>query len=369
MAISVTSQPSYPNVAYTHLLYTVSSTLSGNPQFQFVMDIKQGGERLARLKQYPNPQAVGVFDVARILSDYIEFDQNWKASSVSSPVQSLQSFDILFGEEYGTSISSSTTLYDGNGNPGNPAVNPGVAEVFGGTVDPNNGQSFNWQPQTVLSNRPTTGLSITYDEYETLTLYTTSSTTATVDYNPGSPSVFSLSAGFNTIPIGSKNIGIPYQFTEIVVDVDGTELTYTLADNCNYDRVRFAFINKFGFWDFYGFNLPKSKVTSTDRQGITKPMVNYSGVVGAYNGQRRGKDWYNIQYTDDFTVTTPFINQSEAEWLSEMFESPEVFVQEGDNFIPIVITNASYTHNTNKRAQKNFQYEIQYQYANNRIGR
>jgi len=369
MAISVSSQPSYPNVTYTHLLYTVGSTESGNPQYQFVMDVKQGGVRLARLKQYPNPNAVGVFDIARILSDYIEFDQNWKTSTATAPVQSVQEFDILFGEEYGTSISSSTTIYDGNGNPGNPAVNPGTVEVFGGTVDPNNGQTFNWQPQTVLSNRPTSGLTLLHDEYETITLYTTASATATVSYQPGSPSNYSLTPGFNTIPIGSENIGIPGQFTQIEVSIGGDQINYTLAENCNYDRVRFAFINKFGFWDYYGFNLPQSKVTSTKRSGITKPMVNYSGVVGAYNGQRRGQDWFNVQYEDDFSVTTPFVDQSEAEWLSELFESPEVFIQQGDNFIPIVITNASYTHNTNKRAQKNFQYEIQYQYANNRIGR
>ena len=370
MAITVSSAPSYPNATYTHLLYTISSTQSGSPQFQYIMDVKQGGTLLARLKQYPNPNAVGIFDAARVLSDYIEYDENWKTSTVSSPVQSVQDFDILFGEEYGTSVSSSTVVYDGNGNPGNPAVTPGTATVFGGVVDPNNGSSFNWQPQNILSNRPTSGpLQITYDEYETLSIYVTSSVSAIVDYNPGSPSTYTLSSGFNTIPIGSKNINSAVQFTEIVVDVNGFQYTYTLADNCNYDRVRFAFINKFGFWDYYGFNLPVKKETITTRRGLTKPMVNYSGVLGSYNGQRRGKDWYNIQYEDNYTVTTPFLSQTEAAWISEIFESPSVYLQVGDNFVPIVITSGNYLHNTNLRGQKTFQYEIQYQYANNRIGR
>ncbi len=369
MAISVTSQPSYPNVTYTHILYSVSSTNSGNPQYQYVVDVKQGGVRLARLKQYPNPNAIGVFDISRILADYIEYDQNWKTSVAAAPVQSVQEFDILFGEEYGTSISSSTTLYDGNGNPGDPGINPGTAEVFGGTVDPNNGSSFNWQAQTILSNRPTSGLTLTHDEYETISLYLTSSLTATVDYSPGSPSAYNLSAGFNTIPIGSKNIGIPGQFTEVVVAVGTQQYTYTLSENCNYGRVRFAFINKFGFWDYYGFNLPVNRTTTTKRNSITRPMVNYSGITAGYNGQRRGKDLYNVQYEDEYTVTTPLINQAESEWLAELFESPSVFIQEDDNFLPIVITNGAYTHNTNKRAQKTFQYEINYQYANNRIGR
>jgi len=49
MAVSVTSSPSYPNVTYTHILYSISSTNSGNPQYQYILDVKQGGERLARL--------------------------------------------------------------------------------------------------------------------------------------------------------------------------------------------------------------------------------------------------------------------------------------------------------------------------------
>ena len=58
-----------------------------------------------------------------------------------------------------------------------------------------------------------------------------------------------------------------------------------------------------------------------------------------------------------------------AEWLSQMLESPSVFLQQGENFIPIVITNGNYTHFTNKRSQKTFQYDITFQYSNVRLGR
>ncbi len=52
-----------------------------------------------------------------------------------------------------------------------------------------------------------------------------------------------------------------------------------------------------------------------------------------------------------------------------MLESPSVFVQSGDNFLPVVITNGSYVHNTNKRSQKTFQYDITFEYANQQLGR
>lgn len=369
MAITINNQPSYPNVTYTHLLYTITSTNSGQPQYQYVMDVKQGGTLLTRVRQYPNPNAAGVFDPSRILNDYIEYDQNWKTNVNAGPVESVQEFDILFGEEYGTSVSSSVTLYDGNGSPGNPGVQGTVAEVFGGVVDPNNGISFNWQAQDVLTNMPNNEIYITEDEYQTLTIYNDGSlTTANVNFTPGGSSNYTLTTGFNTIPVGGKNTGIT-GWDSIVVSVDTQTYTFLKADNCNYDRIRFAFINKYGFWDYFGWNLPIRKTTTMSRQGLTRPMVNYSSALSTYNVARRGQDYYNIQYNDSITVTTDWLDQTYAEWISELIESPSVFVQEGDNFIPVVITNGSYIHNTNKRSQKNFQYEITFEYANNRIGR
>lgn len=371
MAITVSNQPSYPNAAYTKLLYSIGSTQSGEPQFQYVMDIKQGGATLARIRQYPNPNGIGIFDPSRIFTDYISYDQNWKTSSPATPVTSYQQFDVLFGEEYGTSLSSSITLYDGNGNPGNPAVNPGTAQVIGAVVDPNNGYSFNWQPQTILTDRPFSGSTstLTYDEYETISLYVTSSTTVTVVYSPGSTSTYNLTSGFYTIPIGGANIGGQQAWNTAVVSINGTEYTYVKSDNCFYDRVRFAFINKYGFWDYYGVNLPQKKTTTTTRQGLTRPIVNYSGVVAAYNPSRRGEDWYNIQYQDSFVAVTDWLDQVQAQWLQQIFESPSVYIQQGSDFLPVVITNGEYIHNINKRGQKTFQYNIEYRLSNSRPGR
>ena len=370
MAISVVQQPTYPNVTNTHLLYTVTSNLSGNPQYQYVMDVKQSGSLLTRVKQYPNPNAAGIFDPARILNDYIEFDENWKTSTLLTPVTSVQQFDILFGEEYGTSLSSSVVLYDGNGNPGDPAVTTIQADVFGGVVDPNNGVSFNWQAQPILSNTPLTGQKIAYNDYHTLAFYNNGTVTSvSVDYDPGPTVTYSLQSGFNTVPVGSKNIAGASTWDTITVTAGSTDIIYTLDEECNYDRVRFAFINKYGFWDYYGINLPVRHETSLMRKSLTRPNVNYDGTIGTYNVQRRGKDYYNTQYEDNYTITTEFVDQETASWLSELIESPSVFVQEGTNFVPIVVTNGSYINNTNKRSQKTFQFEINYQYANARPGR
>lgn len=371
MAVTIQSQPTYPNAAYTHLLYSLSSTETDNPQFQYVMDITQNGQILTRIKQYPNPQAAAIFDPARILNDYIEYDQVWRTANVAPAVTSVQNFNIYFGEEYGTSPSSSVTLYNGSGQVGPPAVTGTTSVVFGGTIDPNNGSSFNWDAQSqALTNMPSTENYLAYDDYHTMSFYNDGSLgTVTVQYSPGQTLNYTLPTGFSTVPISSLNIGAPANWSTVLVTAGSQTWQFRLADDCNYERVRFAFINKDGFWDYYGVNLPYRRVTSIERQSLKKPFVNYSEAISSYNMQRRGTDYYNIQYNDDYTLSTDWLDQSQAEWLSEMLESPSVFVQQGSDFVPIIITNGTYTHNTNRRSQKTFQFDISYQYSNQRLGR
>jgi hypothetical protein len=374
MAITLVTQPTFPNFTYTNLVYAVSSSVNSQPQFQYVMDVTQGGVLLSRTKQYPNPNGVGIFDPSRILNDYLTYEESWTVNNETTPTSQVQDFQIRFGEEYGTSVSSSVILYDGNGNPGSPAVQGTTSTVTPGVVDPNNGISFNWQSQSMaLTNMPYTDQELSYNDYHTMTFYNSGNlVTASVDYNPGPTIEYDISSsanGFSIVPISTKNIGAGANWTTVTVTAGSDTWVFNKAEECNYDRIRFAFINKYGQWDYYGFNLPIRKTTTVNRQQIEKPFVNYSSVSGTYDVNRRGKDYYNTQYNDSISVTTPYINQETAIWLSELLESPSVFLQEGSSFIPIIITNGSYTHYTNLRGQKTFQYDIQYQYSNNRVGR
>jgi len=375
MAISIVTQPTYPNASYTNLVYAVSSSLSENDQYQYVMDVTQNDIVLVRTKQYPNPQGNAIFDPARIINDYLSYDASWQIDNVTGPLTAVQTFVIKFGEEYGTSPSSSVTLYNGSGGAGAPGVSGSDAIVFPGVIDPNNGVGFNWVSSSqALTNMPNTQ-TLSYDDYLTMAFYTTESASdeVEVDYNPGATLTYDIAAsssnGFAAVPISTKNIEAGAAWDEIVVTYNNETWTFTKDEECNYDRIRFAFVNNYGMWDYYGFNLPIRKQTTMDRQMVDKPFVNYGSNSGQYDVNRRGKDYYNTQYTDSISVTTPLIDKTTAEWLSEMLESPSVFVQENDNFVPIIITNASYNHYTNLRGQKTFQYDISFQYSNQRIGR
>ena len=58
------------------------------------------------------------------------------------------------------------------------------------------------------------------------------------------------------------------------------------------------------------------------------------------------------------------MNQTDADNLRELFFSTNVYVQDGTEFLPVVIENASVREKTNPRSQKLFTYTVNYRYAN-----
>ena len=116
-------------------------------------------------------------------------------------------------------------------------------------------------------------------------------------------------------------------------------------------------------------------------------MNTTSGAV--FDTNSRGKDDYYTTYVDNFSVTTDYMDTATSDWLSELIESPSVFIQNEaivnkrtsyiqyfqerttapNGFAPINIKNASYTWKTNKFKQKLFQYDLKWEMSNVNIGR
>ena len=135
---------------------------------------------------------------------------------------------------------------------------------------------------------------------------------------------------------------------------------------CGYDGVRFAWKNEFGVWDYFTFTLEDSKSSNIEREGYTQTFVNYSTTTNsvAYDKQRRGaKQFYN-KLTDTQVANSDWLTQAQADWLKELFYSTNVFQQIGNEFFPIAITSTTLVEKTNPRTQRLFQYQIEFQPAN-----
>ena len=178
MAISLQQIPTTPNIANSNLVYTCTSTQVAQPQFQFVVDIKDAsGTLIQRVKQQPNPSSKGIFDLGQIIPTQLgPTDRVWDISVVTANTASAGDFTIAFGEEYGTSVSSSITLYNGAGSAGDPAVTQTDTIFFllDGVTNPNELVNWNWNSGSYYAEEDPLD-DVTFNHQFGLTLFNSSS--------------------------------------------------------------------------------------------------------------------------------------------------------------------------------------------------
>lgn len=400
MAVEVVQQPTTPNATFANLLYVLSgSNATTKPQFRYVVDVYESGSNdyLTTIKAYPNTTGDVTIDVARELNDRLEYDLNWKTQNSSVPVDSVKTFTFKFGEEYSNTINNPRTIY--------PGTVPYNLEVFPGVVYSNNG-SYNFNTASIvantniLSNVPQADYAPLFDsirdviilskaDYHTVTLLQPDTTISVVWLDENNDPLYSkllTSTGdnFTTFGIGPQNLIDLDPATEAYFDdtnvvsvrITGLGLpssySYYLAGrssiptpNCNTDEyTRFAFINEYGFWDYYNVFNPLRREDGVVRSIYERSFVRYGEETSSYNISNRGGIQYRTDYTNKYSITTDYIQETTSKWLTELFESPEVFIQENGNFVPINITNTTLDWNMNQYRQKLFQYNIEFKYAN-----
>ena len=397
MSVIILQEPTTPNVTDTNLVYTLSSSNASNAQFRYVTDIYESGSGnyLTTIKTYPNTFGNGILDVARELDDQLDYDLNWKTSGSAAPVNSVKTFDLRFGEEYAPSYSGSITQYTGSAS--------NYLQVFPGTVYKNEG-SYNFNTDTLpnnflLSNSPNNthprttpyvvdenNLFCGLSDYHTITVERTGSYAVLIlDTNNSilDSEVFTTTQPFSTLGIGPQNLidfgGDPATaiqdptaerivvFEQITPGGGNTVYDLSLPTASDYpcgEYTRFAFINQYGFWDYYNVYNPLRSNNQVDRSIYERSFVRYEDSIGSYNASNRGNTQYKTDYDKRFIITTEYINKETSQWLTEMFDSPEVFIQQNGDFVPINIINANITWNMNQSRQKLFQYDIEFKYAN-----
>ncbi len=444
MAITLSQTATSPNMTNNTLVHNVLSNKITQPQFQYVCDIKISGSGalVQRLKQQPNPGGYGVFDIGMILNYQVgPTDKIWDTPA-NSPVGNTncgEDFIVLFGEEYGASVSSSVTLYTGVlNNTGNPSVT-GSNYLFGidGVVDANEKQNWNWPSQSKYDEELTDDITFNHQngltdqdqsnvrlgDYHTISFlvgnldgqfpktgsaqdvafaefkqYNSAGTLLQTDLEENltlrsnmltqmwsnvytSQSAYSRLVHFGVGPqnIRDGSIAIDPSTDYYVVTfhnqaTDGAEnqegvwgtYRYDIVDkNCGYDGVRFAWKNKYGVWDYFNFGLAESATSDISRQEYTQTFVPFSntGATVPYSKERRGKKQFVNLINKRRTAESDYLTQTQADNITEMFYSTDVYVQDGSDFLPVTITNASVTEKVNPRSQKLFTYRVEYQYA------
>lgn len=392
MAVVFTQTPTTPNGSQSTIVYGLSN-LQSAPQAKYICDVKYAGSSdvLVRIKQPANNSGYGVFEISEILHDYIDYDQPWKTTSiVNSTNNNVLDFSIEFGEEYGTSPSSSLTV--------SPSEVTDTLTIYPAVTELTEG--FNWDSGSYyndyLTNSPTTCY-IKPSEYGTLSHINISggsvSAVVIAVYNSSGTLIGgkSLTNSYNTsttanklihIPIGPQNFkddanlniltGSSWEYFNVITQPGNTTKTFYRQDDCiPQNGTRFAFINKLGVFDYYTATLTKTQQEQYTSETYEQSFIDFSTTNGLipFDTARRGTTIYNKKINETYTAQTDWLTTEEVDWLIELFQSPSVFIQDGDNFIPVIITNTSADKKTNPRGQKLFTYRIEYKLANPRRAR
>ena len=157
----------------------------------------------------------------------------------------------------------------------------------------------------------------------------------------------------------------------------GVQLTFSFTINIlcpnqkGYEPIRLTWLNQWGTWDYYTFNMKSSKSIST--KGSTYQQLGGTWNESTYkpNSYKGGKKSFRVNATEKVIMNTDFVNESESEWFEELINSPEIYILEGyqtdpagsslNNYVtPVRLQTSSYTRKTvanDKLMQYTFEIE------------
>ena len=275
--------------------------------------------------------------MASVLNDFLDYDLSALGSSTSTPaVNGQKSFTIQFGEEY---IVNNVLTPDPN------QVSQTVSVIKG--VNPYNGNDVD-EALTIPSVLSGAGTSYRLHRDDFMTIST-------------------FSGGL----VNHQNVNIPMTGDTHTQIIDGVTYNFEIYDTrSDLGEVRFAWFNNAGGIDYFTADQEGTESVSTSSNSYRRSVIDFTGtgssnrVVGANRVYRSGNVEYQKSGETTISKNTKWLNSAEATLVSGMFDSTQVFVQRGNDFLPVTLLNSSFERMVRGRQSELFQYNIQYRLSN-----
>ncbi len=367
MALSITQQPNEYAPAFndTNFLITESSgAIYTSSNFKFIAEVKQSSTSLAKLKApiYYGSVNKGVFNIGRILENYVTYDFNYNDTSASGCTNSIMEYKVEFGYEYSASATGAVTEYtnltSATGNVWNAALNPIDLVSYNGeyTMDGNG-----------LFLTPFRSKTIHRTQKNWLYAIRNTATTALITYSDASTQTIVLpSTDVVRIPAGSQ-LTIPGAATyfDVQLKLSATLLseTYrvTIIDECSkYETQDLFYLNSLGGFDSFRFNRVRRDNFNIQRKSFKSNPYSL-GATYAYETSAFNSKNYDITSQHKVKMFSNFITESESTSLLDLLESPVIYMYDSE-LVAVSIENANYE--TKKHVQdKTFFLEIDIAYS------
>ena len=137
--------------------------------------------------------------------------------------------------------------------------------------------------------------------------------------------------------------------------------TYTINIICpnerGYEGIRLTWINQWGVWDYYTFNMKSTRTVTTNRTSYTQLGGTWNESTFKISGYKGGKKNFRVNSTEKIKLNTDFVTEAEGVWLEELINSNEVYIVNGfstdvsntitNKYIePVVLTTSSFVRKT-----------------------
>jgi hypothetical protein len=114
---------------------------------------------------------------------------------------------------------------------------------------------------------------------------------------------------------------------------------YEIVENCRpYEVIRLAFLNKLGGYDYWSFNLVSRYTREIQRKEINRALS------PVYSIGDRGRDVIYGSGVENWKINTDFLTDDDAIFIRELTESTSVYLVDGVNLIPVIITDKNWVY-------------------------
>lgn len=172
---------------------------------------------------------------------------------------------------------------------------------------------------------------------------------------------------YGTQPVITSNTTRYSAYTENSSSARTSEmLVFNVYDNCSrFEQYQLAFMDRLGSIISFTFDLASIDTYTNQKKEFKKITGSYNPTTNTwgYNSYDRGRTIFNVDETKQIKVTSNWIKEDVAEYLREMFTSPEVYhIDSNGNWLPIIITDNNYIPGK-QVTKKLINVELTFQYA------
>jgi hypothetical protein len=114
-------------------------------------------------------------------------------------------------------------------------------------------------------------------------------------------------------------------------NVASETISFFLEEPCRYEQRRLHFVNKYGSWEQFNFNLKSTERREIERKGFKydKYPITSNGISRHIYDQAQITNYVSTQ--DFISLKSDFITEDQNTWLKQLIESPEIYLEITDD--------------------------------------